>query len=460
MKMKLSVILIFYITAIYGQLSVGPFAGAVTENSAEFIIKTFKPEKVVIELFEENDLESTIFSSEEVADTNNYNYVKLSAKGLKPNTTYHYRAIVNEVRSRRWHSFKTFPSEKRTNFSFGFGSCQQSSYAKWTPEVFPVAANDSLRFFIQIGDWTYPDTTEKKYGYRFNEKMDLVEKSYQSKYDYNYPFTSEILSQMPIAYVYDDHDFAANNPDGTTPAKENSIIGYRKFFPHYPLKNENNGIWQSFRFGDAEFFLLDTRAQRSPNINSLGEDGIIIMPPGHSLLAGFDIEGENQMDWFLNALRTSTAKWKVIVSSVVFNPSYALTLNNDSIMAKYPWMRNDVIDKWAGFQEDLNKVMTTIKDNNIRNVFVISGDTHSSYIDDGNNSLLPEISASNLDVPNSKLAQRIEPHGLNIWNQGSYPGDGHTYGKVSFVYGEEDYVVMEIIDERGKVVVSYKLMAQ
>ncbi|HAB54369.1 MAG TPA: hypothetical protein DCE80_19675 [Ignavibacteriales bacterium] len=104
--------------------------------------------------------------------------------------------------------------------------------------------------------------------------------------------------------------------------------------------------------------------------------------------------------------------------------------------------------------------MKTIKDNNIKNVLVVSGDSHSSYIDDGKNSLIPEISASNLDVNNSLLHKKLEEGGINIWNQGTYDEKGHTYGKVSFIFGEEDYALLEVIDEKGKIAASYRLIAE
>lgn len=441
----------------FAQLNLGPIVGAVTQNSAVILVKTYKPQTVQIELFTQEIPHPSIFSDTFTSDTSNYNYLKIPIVNLKPNTTYFYRAIVGGLKSKRWHSFKTFPEDKAYSFSFGFGSCQQSGYSKWNPEIFPVIAQDSLRFFIQIGDWTYPDSTEKKYGYRFNTSMYLIEKSYQSKYNYNYPFASEVLSQMPVMYTYDDHDFAANNPDGTDSAKQNSLWGYKTFFPHYPLKNPDNGIWQSFTFGDVEFFILDCRSQRNINKNALDEHGNFNPPKKHSMLAGYEINGENQLDWFMNALKNSTARWKVIVSTVLFNPSYAKVFQNAELLKKYPWMKEDVIDKWAGFPHDFQILFNTIKEKNIKNVITISGDSHSSHIDDGTNSVLPEISASNLDVNNSLLHKKLEEGGINIWNRGTYNGNGHVFGKVSFIFGENNFALLEIVDENGKSVVSYRL---
>jgi alkaline phosphatase D len=457
-----NILLFLFITSIIckAQLHSGPFAGAVTTNAAQFIVKTYSEQTVKIELFSETEVDKSIYSIEQTALDTNYNYVKLPMFDLKPNTTYYYRAIVDNIPSKRWHQFKTFPAEKNTNFSFGFGSCQQSSWRKWDPTIFPIIAQDTLRFFIHIGDWTYPDTTEKKYGYRFNTKMDLIEKSYQSRYNYNYPFASEVLSQMPIAYVYDDHDFAANNPDGTDPAKANTISAYQMFFPHYNLPNKNNGIWQRFTFGDVEFIMLDIRAQRSPNENAFDKDGKINPPKDHSLLAGFEIEGVNQKDWLKETLKNSKAKWKVIVSSVLFNPGYALALNSDSLISQNKWMPNDIIDKWAGYPNEQKEILDFIKENEIKNILVISGDSHSSYIDDGTNSLLPEISASNLEVSNSMLDQKLKSAGIEVWNRGSYSGEGNAYGRVTFVYDEGEYALLEIVDDKNEVAASYKLMAE
>jgi alkaline phosphatase D len=458
--MKYLLYIILFNVSLYPQTELGPFAGAVTESSAAFIVKLNKPGPVRIDLHKEND-QSNIISSETVnTQKTGYNYAKIKVEGLSPDTKYFYRAVTDGIPSDRLHSFSTFPIDKRKSFSFGFGSCTQSFFNKSNPIIFPVIAKDTLDFFMHIGDWTYPDTTEKKYGYRFNARFDLLELSYQSRYNYDYPFVREVLSRMPVMYLYDDHDFAANNPDGTDPNKKNTLEAYKKFFPHYELANPDNGIWQSFKYGDVEFFMLDLRSQRSPNLEAFDDQGRFNPPKGHSILAGFDISGTSQKEWLLNSLKKSDAKWKVIVSPVIFNTGYYHVLQNDSLVKMYSWLASNAADKWGGFPEDVNAVVNTIKENDIKNVFVISGDTHSSFIDDGTNSILPEISASNLDVDNLHLNQKLRAAGLNIWNKGSYDGDGYAYGKVSFIYGEKDFALLEIIDDKGKVAVSHRIYAE
>lgn len=435
----------------------GPIVGAVTENSAVFIVKPVKPSEIKFQISEDSAFSNSFYSEEIRSDQNNYNFTKLPVSNLSPGVKYFYRAVIDGAITDRIHSFKTFSADKKYNFSFGFGSCQQG-YGATTPDLFPVIAEDSLRFFLQIGDWTYPDFGKPGKGY--NESMDKLEETYRYRYDYKYPFNSSVLSRMPVAYLYDDHDYAGNDADGTNPFKDNSLKAYSMFFPHYKLDNQDNGIWQKFRFGDVEFFLLDLRTQRSANSNALDSSGKFDPPAGHSILNGYTINGENQKTWLENSLKNSDAKWKVIVSTVIFNPRYSDALKDERISTMFPKVQKGISDKWAGFPEDIDFLVNTIKNNDIKNVIMVSGDSHSSYIDDGTNSVIPEISSSNLDTKNSKLGMLTQLAGYNIWNQGSYNDDGHAYGRISFFFGDEEYALLEVVDQTGKVVLNYRLNAK
>lgn len=432
----------------------GPIVGGVSETSATFLVQPVKKSKVKFEISENEEFEDSFFTTETESDESKFNFTKIEKTELKPETKYYYRAVLDDVSTDRVHSFRTFPSEKNVNFSFGFGSCQQG-YNAGEPALFPVIAKDSLRFFMQIGDWTYPDFGNPGKGY--NKSMELLALTYKNRYDYSYPFNSEVLSRMPVSYLYDDHDYAGNDADGTNEYKSNSVNAYSMFFPHYKLENPGNGIWQKFRFGDVEFFMLDLRTQRSANANSINSQGVFDPPAGHSILSGFDIDGENQKSWLENSLKSSDAKWKVIISPVIFNPRYMDALNDQKIAQLSPKLQKGIVDKWAGFPEDIEFLKSLINDNSIDNVIMVSGDSHSSYIDDGENSFIPEISSSNLDTKNSKIGFLIQLAGYNIWNQGSYNDDSHAYGRISFFFGEEEYAMLEVVDQKGAVVLSYKL---
>jgi alkaline phosphatase D len=435
----------------------GPLAGAVTETSAVLLVKPGKASTVRFQLSEDSSFTDPFYTSEVTADKNNFNYSKAEINTLTPDTKYFYRAVIDGSITNRTHSFKTFPANKKQDFSFAFGSCQQGR-SDPNPTIFPVIAKDSVRFFIHLGDWTYPDYSNL--GRDFNRSMENLDESYRMKYNYSYPFMSDVLSKMPVSYVYDDHEYGGNDADGTNQYKYNSIKAYDMFFPHYKMENPDNGIWQKFRYGDVEFFLLDLRSQRSSNENVFDTSGAFTPPEGHSMLNGFKIDGVDQKTWLEKSLKNSDAKWKVIVSSVIFNPRYYDALNDERIAKSFARIQKGIVDKWAGFPEDIKFLTDLIGNNDIKNVIMLSGDSHSSYIDDGTNSVIPEISSSSLDTKNSKLGFLTALAGYNIWNQGSYNDDGNAYGRVSFYFGREGYALLEIVDETGASVISYKLAAQ
>ena len=291
----------------------------------------------------------------------------------------------------------------------------------------------------------------------------------------------------PVDYVYDDHDFMNDNSSSATSsffipykpnqfssdffleevpnpenARTNSIKGYKENMPGYDLPNESRGIYHKFTYGNTEVFALDLRSQRSPNLEAFIKDtitGLWEFNPlqTHSIL-GRDTSpgnGESQLDWFLNSLKNSTAEWKFIMSSVPFNRSQSkgielgMALQNVPLnipFGNYPqgitgfYAALELCDKWVGFPSDIDTVLHFININNIKNVIILSGDSHNAAIDDGLNAGLPEIMAGGLDIPNSKEVAFFEALGIHIWDKG---GQGITtqnfnnsFGMVT-VYGND-----------------------
>lgn len=476
--------------------------GGVTHESARLWIRLEGIGSAILEISSLPDFSSIVISKPFSTSVQRRNSALVDVGGLQPSTRYYYRVVDGANPISTFRSFETFPlPESATTFSFAFGSCQQSG--RFLPSgaepgnVFREIINHQPEFFLQLGDWGYPDTTHflPLTNTFFAGDYERVMDSYLTKFDATYPMDS-LLAFVPVDYVYDDHDFMANNASATTSsysipikpnplgqdfiiaeipnpqnARENSIRGYREFMPTYPLVNDSRGIYHSFRYGNVEVFMLDLRAQRSPNHDPFRKDAVtqkwVFDPkPGHSILGRETSpgSGQSQMDWLLEGLKRSTATWKFIASSVPFNAAHALGIQagialQDSVISVpgYSQQANaifaslELADKWAGFPEDIDRLLAFLRTENIRNVIVLSGDSHTAALDDGTNAGLPEIMAGGLDITNSKIISIMKHFGVEIWNRGgqglSTDAFNNAFGKVT-VNGEQS-VTLELIDEFG-----------
>lgn len=487
MSDKLKIIFIFLLLSpLFAQVQVthGPIVGAVTSQSARFVVRTGTTAEIMMELSTDSLFTHSISSPPVTSEAVRDFFVQLDVQGLQEDTRYYYRVVLNGVPQPLAGSFFTFPLEGTpTTFTFAFGACQQAAQDpnSMIGRVFPLIARDRPRFFLQLGDWTYPDTTDTQSqptNY-FNTVFSRIQENYRSKYDPGYPM-SELFRVAPIGYVYDDHDYSNNDSDMSFPARENSIRGYLEMFPHYPLANPDHGLWHKFTFANADFFFLDTRTQRHPNALAFKKltDGKLKFEPGpeHLILqADPSISGELQMDWLIRELQNSTATWKFICTSVPFNPANRALLEfillfQGTEFDPFPTpfgpisaagLALGISDSWNGFPASAQRLVRAVHDANIENVIVLSGDSHTAAIDDGSNALFPEVMAGGLDRTNSRLVAFAELLGIKLWNPGgqSFKNNNFNshYGRIT-VFGE-DSVRMEIIDEFGQLIIRYNLKA-
>ncbi len=470
----------------------GPVAGGVKSDGARFVVRTTEPAAVFIELSPTDDFNPLFLATTNIVTTSSDNdhFAILDATGLVPDTRFYYRARVNGVISSanptvtKTQHFTTFPAPGSVSasgpFVFNFGSCQR---AGWDPSsnkghIYQRIARDNARLFIQVGDWGYPDTTEQKTpGDYFNMEMGRVQQSYRSKYQTGYPMDSLFVT-TPIAYMYDDHDYAADNSDMMAPSKINSIRGYQAMFPGYPVANADNGNWHKFTAGNAEFFILDTRAQRVPNLSNFEQVGgkFVFNPSATSSMLQGDlaITGEKQMDWLIANLKSSTATWKFVISGTAFNPAQrgvvelALALQGTSFDpvtlpdgTKLPagYVAINFADTWAGFPNDVARLVKTAHDDAIKNVIFLTGDSHNGAIDDGTHSFFPEIMAGGLDIGNSRTVAIEDLYTVAAWQHGQTAAANNienAYGRVK-IYGE-DSCRLELVSESGALIGAYTQM--
>lgn len=436
----------------------GPVFGGVTNTNAKVFAAVDSSSLAILEYdIDEFFSNPTTLS---LNSTSSFNRLMFELVDLDSDTKYYVRIYKDENPLDTINgSFSTFPdNEEVKDFTFTFGSCMNSEPMY---ELFNNMISDEPRFFIQTGDFTYPDG---RYGLDFPILDSIMDLSYVDKYTYEgiIPF----LSSTPIDYVYDDHDYVDNNSGKTTysvdsvyegangvenylmekpllpQARAKAIEGYINYFPSYELPDTANGIYHSFRYGQAEFFVIDNRSNRSPNLEAFEYDNTQGLSPwqfnpseDHTIL------GVEQMNWLLNELGNSDATWKFIVSGVTFNKSIRRLIDFGIAVQ---WLTLDVAgssgsgltlsagfsDSWCGFPADQDKLIDFVRNNNLENVILLTGDTHTSAIDDGLNSGIPEFNSSNLQPnPNTSGIYGIidsvgatlgQPSVLDsMWNKGA-----------------------------------------
>lgn len=130
---------------------------------------------------------------------------------------------------------------------------------------------------------------------------------------------------------------------------------------------KRGGLWYKFKWGNAEFFMVDTRYKRDPN-GTINGDMLDGRQYGAGMLAdsgGGLSNGHIQRDWLVQSVNNSTARWKFICNEMPFK--------HDEVQSQ---------DKWGDF--DPNDAQYTYLKQNITaiNVIWLAGDRHFAALDD------------------------------------------------------------------------------
>jgi alkaline phosphatase D len=456
----------------------GPVLGAVTPTSARIYYSTNIPANLTIQVSKDS-LFSEITPFVNTTTTASYRTAITPITGLNPSTRYYYRVLVNDVLQPGRGTFRSFPPEGEPGYyRIVVGSCNYNP-GPGGGSGNPFYQNDLMfqdivdfdpDMVIHLGDWGFPPAA---LGSNYNLFPDRRAESFRLRYqDYN--FKKFIQPNLPVDFVYDD-DYSHNGTAGWTwpsirqetlpngnikyalydnlhpeGVREGAIEAYFDHFPGYG-QVDTSGVHHSFRIGNVEFFILDTRSSKSPVHQSFKYNPLLNIysfnpPAGHTTL------GPAQMQWLLDGLSNSTADWKVIGSSVVFNRALGNLIETvllgqlfDRSLIEFATALGYM---WGGYPKDQNTLLKHIKDNNINNVIMLSGDTHSSMLDDGKNAGLPEVSSSGWSAGdegylNSSIDSIVQMLGLPIsvgdvlWN-----GGGNGIGNFGTNYNDT-YARME-----------------
>ena len=358
-KLLICVFILFFQSVIYAQnnlLQSCPMVGYCEMKEAVIWLQTTQKATVKIKYF-------TVDNPKQIFSSDDYNSEKENG--------FTNHVILDKLLPGKKYNYQVYINNKLQNFQF---ETTFSSKKLWQWR------EDAPNFSIALGSCTYVNEPEldrpgKGYGSGYNifesinaknpdimlwggDNIYLREADWDSKTGIYHRNTHSraikelqpLLAKTQNFAIWDDHDFGANDGDRGFYNKYITQKAFKDFWGNksYGVNpNQQEGIYSTFNWGDAQFFLLDNRFFKSPNDRITGEKVIL---------------GKEQLDWLIDNLTTSNASFKIIVIG-------GQVLNT---VAEF--------ENYSNYAKEKELLLKEIQDNKISGVLFISGDRHFSEL--------------------------------------------------------------------------------
>eukprot|EP00977_Amphora_coffeiformis_P026109 scaffold24048_cov194-Amphora_coffeaeformis.AAC.20 len=335
--------------------------------------------------------------------------ITFKVEGLSSNTKYTYRVncaplqglTEESILSSMEGSFTTAPAptdEVAFNFVWvadlagqGYGrnpSFQVAHVDGETMEggyiVFHTMEKLEPDFALFQGDLIYADNAippvktiqaalgiPNAYNWTNNPSKDFVavtldEFRHNWKYNFGDEKMQSFLAKTPVFVQWDDHEVTNNWWPGEVMQGSNlyedglavnSLFAnsLQAFYEYNPLQ-DNQKIYRTQRFGKhVEIFFVDYRSYRDPN-------------PDNSNPQGSSMMGAEQLAWFKDALKESTATWKIISSHDPFGIVTGGSGDYDAYGQEDPAI--------LGREVELKEILELIHNEGITGVVSLTSDVH------------------------------------------------------------------------------------
>lgn len=326
----------------------GPMQGHTTDSEILIWILTQHAETVGISLHQQKDSEA-VAQQTLASDTSKVRFGYFPAQfhfnHLTANTTYWYRLFLNgkEVKTGQ---IRTLKPPGTSDFSFVAGSCAllpetalEDVQPGVTAKTYLSAAKTGADFMIWLGDNLYFRNGDwKSYESMFARYVKMR----------SLPPLNFLLESMQQYAIWDDHDFGYDNANSSIPSKDWALQLFKLFWANPAYGHPNHpGVFFSFEYQDAEFFLLDDRYYKRLQ-NNQGDNGTLL--------------GSYQWDWLKQNLLQSKATFKFVVCGVQM------------------LIENSPAEGLKEFPAERTAFLDLLQQNDIKGVILISGDRHFSEL--------------------------------------------------------------------------------
>ncbi len=363
--------------------------------------------------------------------------VKVLVGGLAPFTRYYYRFSTTTGYQSVVGRTKTAPApgSEPAVLRFAYVSCQDYTQGYYT--VYAAMAADDLDFCVHLGDNIYEtgaagfqngQVREDTIG--GGEAISLAE--YRQKYQLylSDPDFREVRRLFPWIYLWDDHEVFNNyaGPELSAEERARQTAGYTAFLEYMPVAPVTplvtvDGVtsvrlFRKLSFGSLiELYVLDERQYR---------DGVVC-EQDFATLACRELDsrkrtmlGNEQKNWLKAQLSVSPVRWKVLLNEVMMMRFEAVNLDPRARFKNLPPASFGApladqgfyinLDAWDGYPAERTELLEFIRDEDIRNVVVWTGDIHNCYAG---------VLRPNFSDPNSP-AVAVEVVGGSVSSAGVY----------------------------------------
>ena len=233
------------------------------------------------------------------------------------------------------------------------------------------------------------------------------------------PALQPFLAAMPHYAIWDDHDYGPNDSDRGWFNKAMTRAGFGLFWPNTVrgIPELGGAITNEFNYSDVEVFMLDDRWFRAPDRRKTGTRPYF---------------GEAQLQWFVDALASSRATFKIVaVGGQVLNPA-----------ARF--------ENYATYPDERQRFLDLIAQEHVSGVVFLSGDRHHTELTrldrTGNYPLY--------DLTVSPLSAGVSPPPADEQNSGRVEGtlvNARNFASLEFRGPRGARVLtLRVLDENGK----------
>ncbi|MED1468465.1 glycerophosphodiester phosphodiesterase family protein [Bacillus salipaludis] len=343
-------------------ISHGVTSGDVTDTSAILWARTNDAANIQFEISTDSSFKKPFIVKTVHTEAENDYAVKAKMDGLKPDTTYFYRAHAVSSSYTVNGSFKTAPAEnslKPLTMVWGGDTGGQGEIPPYNSFKAMSALNPD--FFLFSGDTIYADNKTPAVP---NPPSQTVQ-DFWAKYKENRTDAGlrSLLQKTATFSIWDDHEVTN---DFSGPSQPLTPTGLRAFEDYWPISNERSSadkLYHTYSWGNTlDMMIWNNRGYRDPNTQADGADKTML--------------GEEQLEWLKKQLLESDAKIKLVATSV------PISVPTGKANARDGWANGNQVNPNdpTGYENEFKKISDFIVEKGIKNVFFVTTDVHFAQV--------------------------------------------------------------------------------